>query len=248
MKNDIKKALYTAGGLLLLLTACVKKQEKPNQSFYGKLMITAARIPDTTGLEVRYQGQVLGNIPLNPGVRLEAGLSGKLAVYLKGINQKIADTTITIKKNEISSYRVVYIPDLGLSGWLNTKPVQPDSIALLIFNKMEDFYTAHPSVDLYIFYMDYATLVRKETGIVIHNFEKTKLTQAIILPYWYDKPNLQTQAYYGKFKDNATGEFIKFPPRNRDFFALQTSVERGTMLVPLTSSAGAINSDGYIQL
>ena len=178
MKHNIQQLLSVAAILLLFFNSCTKKQEKPDQSFYGKISITAARIPDTTGLEVRYQNRVLGNIPLNdPGVQLEAGLSGKLAVYIKGTNQKIADTTITIKKNEISSYRVAYIPDLGLSGWLNSSSVGQDSTALLIFNKMEDFYTTHPSVDLYIYYMDFATLVRKETGIVIHNFEKIKLSR-----------------------------------------------------------------------
>ncbi|RKR83382.1 hypothetical protein BDD43_3589 [Mucilaginibacter gracilis] len=193
---------------------------------------------------MRYNNVVLGNAPLNPAVQVEAGAPGKLEVYIKGTNEKIADTAITVKKNETSAFRVAYIPELGIKGWLNTKPVGEDSAALVFFNKIGDFYTAHPSVDLYIFVLDYTTFQRVETGIVIHNFEKTGLSAPVVLPYYHDRASYQTYVYSVKFKDNATGQFITYPPRNRDYFNFDIGVERGTHIVSLTSAAGIIDVQG----
>lgn len=235
---------------LLALASCAKETDASKQIFYGKIAVSVSRLQDTTQLEVRYQDKLLGDAPISyPGTPVEAGKTGELAVYIKGTTQKIADTTITINKNELSTYKIAYMPEMGLKGWLNTAPVGADSVGVVIVNNLTDFLAAHPSIDLYICYLDVATLQRVETGIVIPHFENVKQPVSIVLPYYYDKANdpYQSRFYYVKFKDNATGNYITYPPKNRDYFGLNTGEVGSVYLENLTSNAGVIGTS-YTQL
>lgn len=243
MKNKLSFLLFAVMGLGLLFTSCTKKEDKPNQTFYGKLVLAAAQTSDTTVLEVRYQDKVIGNTPLNyPGVLLEAGVPGNLSVYIKGTNQKIADTTITLKRDEISAFKVAYMPELSLTGWLNTVTAPEDSLSIQFLNNLGVFYKAYSTYDLCIYYYDYNTGTLEDYNKTINDFQKVKLTTAILLPYyWGDKTLGQFNIFVGKLKDRATGQFITMPASGQDWFLLEQNYGGANYIYNIHDTDGEVS-------
>ncbi|WP_121197764.1 hypothetical protein [Mucilaginibacter gracilis] len=249
MKNITTKLLLFAGGLLLL-ASCAKKEELPNTTYYGRVLVEVAALPGTPALEVRYKGQKIGDLPLmQPGTAVEASANAKLAVYVKGTDQLVADTVINLKKNELSTYKVAYNKDLGISGWISSKPVQADTLSVQLLNNLGDFYKAYPAYDLCIFYYDYNTGTLEDFNETISDFQKIKLSgPAILLPYYFgDKANGLPSVFVGKLKDKATGQFITMPSSGQDFFLLPQVDGGANYIFNLYDTSGEVTVD-YVML
>lgn len=240
MKN-ITKLIIGCVTSALLVSACAKKDEKLEITSYAKLTVGVASLPGTPELEVRYMDENIGDAPIGlPGTLVEASSNSKIAVYVKGTNELVADSTISLKKGEVGAFKVAYSKDFGLSGWVNSKPVSPDSISVQILNNLGDYYKAYPKYDLDVFYFDYNTGEIIAAGYGIHDFQKVKLTPlAVMLPYYYDKSQLMYHTYLGRLKDPATGQYILMPS-GQDFFILEPSTEGSTIIYNISDLNGEI--------
>nr|WP_199079831.1 hypothetical protein [Pedobacter sp. ASV19] len=221
--KHLKNKWTIIAGFLFMLSACAKKEELTDKTYYARVLVEVAALPGTPALELRYQGQKIGDLPLRqPGTTVEAGTNIKLTVYVKGTNQLVADTLLNLKRNELSTYKVAYNKELGISGWISSNAVQQDSLSVQFLNNLGDFYKAYPAYDLCIFYFDYNTGELGDAHLGIPEFQKIKLSSpAILLPYYFgDKAQDQANIFVGKLKDRATGQFITMPSSGQDFFVL----------------------------
>jgi len=208
--------------IMLLIVSCSKEEMAIDKTYYSKILVEVVSLPGTPELEVYYQGQLIGDLPLlQPGTNVEIGTNSKLAVYVKGTDQLVADTTVNLIKDELNLYRVAYNEELGISGWVNSKSVHEDSLSVQFLNNLSDYYKAYPAYDLCIFYYDFNMGTIEDFQMSITDFQKIKLSPtAILLPYYYgDKADAIGNFFVGKLKDKATGQFIMMPSGN-DWFLL----------------------------
>ncbi|EHQ29075.1 hypothetical protein [Mucilaginibacter paludis] len=245
MKTIKTNLLLFAGGILLL-ASCAKKEELPNKTYYARVLVEVAALPGTPALEVRYQGKKIGDLPLmQPGTTVETGSNTKLAVFVKGTDQLVADTVVNLNKNQLSTYKVAYNKDLGISGWISSKPVQQDSMSIQFLNSLGDFYKAYPAYDLCIFYYDYNTGTLEDYNKTLINFQNIKLTaSAVLLPYYFgDKANGLINVFVGRIKDRATGQFVNMPSSGQDFFVLPQVDGGANYIFNLYDTSGEVSSD-----
>lgn len=119
------------------------------------------------------------------------------------------------------SFRVAYDKTLGITGWVNSKPVSQDSIALQLLNGLSNFNKTYPAYDFYLYYYDSNTGEFVQQGLVIPDFQNVKLYPVVItLPWAQPSDNSSPIFYLGKIKDRATGQFITFNSGN-DFFIFE---------------------------
>ncbi|RKR83378.1 hypothetical protein BDD43_3585 [Mucilaginibacter gracilis] len=236
MKNiKILTALLTV--FSVLFSACTKKEEITGKTQYAKVVVDVANLPGTPKLEVRYQGQLIGEAPLRiPGTLVEAAATTKLSVYVKGTDELVADTTLHLKGGELTSYRVAYNKELGIAGWLNSKPVAADSISFQFLNNLSDFNKTHPVYDFYLFYFDFNIGDAVPQGFVIPDFQKVKLYPTAITLPWAFPTDLSTPIYYlGKLKDRATGQFVTFGSGN-DFFIFEQDLGGSSLIYSINDA------------
>lgn len=237
--KDMKTIFTICAMAALLLSACAKKEEKPEVTGYAKLLVDVANLPGTPALEVHYQGVNIGNAPIQqPGTRVEIGNDTKLSVYVKGTGQLVADTVLNLKKNQLSSYRVAYNKELGISGWISSKPVSADSNSVQFLNNLGPAFKAYAGYDLYLFYYDINTGDFVDLGIVIQDFQKVKLTpDAFSLAYYFEPGT--PMFYLGRLKDKSTGQFIMMPS-GVDYFVFEQTVEGATVIYNLADANGEV--------
>jgi len=238
MKN--MRTIFTACAMaVMLLSACAKKEEKPVTTGYAKLLVDVANLPGTPALEVHYQGVNIGDAPIQqPGTRVEIGNGIKLSVYVKGTDQLVADTLLNLKKDQLSSYRVAYNTELGISGWISSKPVSPDSNSVQFLNNLGPAFKAYAGYDLCLFYYDINTGDFVDIGIVIQDFQRVKLTPAAFSLAYYFEPGTP-MFYLGRLKDKATGQFIMMPS-GVDYFVFDQTAEGATVIYNLTDTDGEV--------
>lgn len=226
-------------GLLAGITAC-KKEAAVNRNYYGHIKVSAATFPNTPQFEVRFSDKILGDVSGENTFMVDAEIEHRLGIYVKETGALIADTLVRLKPNETRSFKVVYSQELNLKGWLNTTPVSPDSLSFQILNNLGPDFRAYPSMDLYIFYYDAITGEMNETGKVLANFAKSDLSAPFLLPYMGtdDTPYF----YFGKLKDNSTGNFLTFPSGS-DMIFLPVSFGGSTSIYNVHDIAGEVTAD-----
>ena len=228
----------------IMIAACTKKNEYTDKNYYAKVIVDVAELPGTPPLEVRYQGQTLGDVPLRlPGAQVQADKNAKLSVYIKGTDQLVADTTFNLKRGTTGAYRVAYSKDFGLSGWLNSKPVSPDSLSVQLLNNLGDFFKAYEAYDLKIFQYSYdvGDFVDYKTGI--QNFQNYKLAPNVLTyPFDFDKVNGLPGFYIGRLIDRATGQYI-IMPSGQDYFNLPQEFGGANYIFNIHDNTGEITVD-----
>lgn len=226
--------------IILFLTACAKKEPLSKQSFYAKIVVDVANLPGTPKLEVRYGGKALGEAPIIiPGIPVEIGKNIKMSVYVKGTNELVSDTVLNLKNGESASYKVAYNKDLGISGWINSKPVSPDSLSFQLLNNLSAYYKKYPSIDLRIDVYNYDTGNFDETGVVIPDFMKIKLSAANFrLPYADAHGN--TNIYFVRLYDSKTGALI-LSPSGSEFAVIPQEYGGANYIFNIIDDAGEIS-------
>lgn len=194
-------------GMLVLITgACTKKELQSEKFYYGKVEVVLANLPNTPTVDVRFNNKVdslVSGIPWS--ATGQTAVSQKLSVYRAGTNLLIADTLITLVKDSTLSFKVGYSEDFGISGFMGqSAAISPDSCMFIMYNNLPiDLQPEGVEIDAYLYMWDETgTLV--ETGIVWPAFTRQKTHPKTVTVNLKDAGQ-----YVFKFKDRATGEFLK---------------------------------------
>ena len=187
---------------------------------YGKVAVTQVSLPDSPALlDVYIDGKNSGMVS-SSGTSLQFVLSAdkpvQLAIYKSATDTLLADTLITVPKNETVNLKVISSKLLGLQGFYNSPAtdVGVNEVRLQFMYLFDSPFYTYPELDLHILIG-----TTEETGIVIKGLKAGKLnSQTITLPVSND--GVDGIRYYCKLKDVATGEFIKQKYKDRDYFLI----------------------------
>lgn len=244
--KKIKNYLLLPGlfivGLAAILFACADEEGSNEKYYYTSVRVELAALPGASDMEVWFNEEKIGNV--TPGTsgaysgRVLAG-SGTLAVYVKETGRLVADTMLTLTKNDSRSFRIADSPELGIAGWISSEPVSPDSVSVQFLNNLGGYYEAYPALDLHIFYYSSSTGEFLETGWVVEDFSKQTLTQESIKLSYADIDS-NPIFYLGKLKNTETGEFL-IQPNGSDWFLLEQTGSGGTAVIyNLTDTDGDV--------
>lgn len=226
--------------LTFLITTCILSCTKKDyldqhKTYYGVVDMQLTNLPGTPALEVRYQGKKVADLPTHFPFTLEVIKDAKLSVYVTGTDKLVADTTLNLKRNDTIGFRVAYNEELGISGWLNSRPVAADSMSVQFLNNLV-YYNQNYHYDLHLIYYNYDTGDFSETGIVINDFDKVKMSQPYMIPYYSDKVTQMPYLYLCRIWDKATGSFLVLPSGN-DFFLIDQYLGGYTLIYNMAHDA-----------
>lgn len=216
------KRMYPIITVIVLFTgiiACSKKELISEKFYYSKVEFELAALPGTPEMELKYNGEILG--PLRSSIYTVAAGSGKLTVYKAGTDTLLADTSITLGRDETRKFTFAYNEAYGIKGWINKTPVANDSMSFQFLNNLSTTFYPVSSPDLYIVVVDPFNLEIMDTITVIKNFSRKVLsTEKITLPVLMDQNGNPTGIYVGILKDPATGQNIPNISSGFDFFLI----------------------------
>lgn len=217
MKTYIGFLVFLSGVLL----SCSKEEAPDKKTYYGKVSITQVSLPGTPLMEWWFNGQKIGNLTGNEPMLVPATPNGKLEIFLTDTHELIADTTISIARNEKRNFKFAWSIDYGIKGWISSEAVAGDSLSMQVLNNLSVANYPVSAPDLYIITLDPATLEVLDTIAVIPHFERGKLSPVrLTLPVYDANGNLIQ--YAGKLKDPATGEYILNTGLGLDLFGFFT--------------------------
>lgn len=205
---------------------------------YSKVEVITAPLPGTPPMDVYFKGKKIID-SLNPDIFFSfmplAGETAKLAVYKAGTDTLIVDTLITIPLKGITSFRIGYSEELGIRNFLGEPvSISADSCRFQLFNNLpEVLQPAGVNVDACLYYYDVDAGEQIETGIVFHEFTKKKLHPDIVTVPLKDDTGTSIQ-YAFKFRNTATGEFLKDQRNNEALGASLISYEGKYLIIATT--------------
>jgi len=233
---------------LTIVSAC-RKGELPEEYYFGKIDMALVALPNTPDIEVRFDGNKLREEPMVPGATANFQVrsqEGKLEIFKANTDTLLADTLISIPPNTGKSFRFAYSQEFGLQGFVAGGDVSADSVKVQFLNNFGAYYDAYPSLDLHIGYRDLVNGGYAETGIVIKDFTKMKLhaQTAVLAVAW---PDGAPYRYYGRLKNNATGEFIITPGRTSEWFVVSAFDAGGTThVLRFNNETAETGTDGRV--
>lgn len=209
-----------------MISSC-RKGELPDEYYYGKVSVSLVGLPNTPDIEVRLAGKKLGQpiIPGGSGSFEVLSQEGELQIFKANTDSLLADTLISLPPNSQKEFRFAYSEAFGLQGFVAGDSVAIDSVTIQFLNNLGDYYAAFPSIDLHIGYYDVVNGGFAESGVIIKDFSKTKLSAVVTLPALGTDGS--TIFYFARIKNAATGEFILQPSLGADWFYM-TGFEGGT--------------------
>lgn len=210
------QSIHTLMALLIMttvMTACTKKAAQETQYFYGRVEVLGAALPATPDMDIYIEDDSIGL--LTPGRSVvetaQTADKKKVSVYIAGTKTLIADTLIQLYKDSTVSVKVGYSEPLGISGFLGQgTAVHPDSCTFKLYNQMNtELQPEGVEVDAILYVQDdNGEFV--ETGDVWENFTRNKLHAKVVTVK-------ADGSFRLKFKNKATGEYLKELAFNRDF-------------------------------
>jgi len=212
-------ALYLLGLAIITLLSSCSKEAILQKEYYGRLKVNVASLPGTTALSMRFNGDSIINLPMTSPAFFQANRSGKIEVYETSTGVVLGDTTIMIRKDELTTLKFAYSKDYGFKGWINTAPISPDSFQLQIQNKLSATNYPQPWFDLHVCTFDPVTSEISAPVAVLDHFNSGLFyPKKLTLPIFDASGNFIW--YVGRLKDPATGEFIINPAFGVDIFVL----------------------------
>ncbi|GAA3941822.1 hypothetical protein GCM10022209_41270 [Chitinophaga oryziterrae] len=193
----------------------------PESNYFSRVQVTNIDFPNAPDVDVRFEAKTLGTIAASKyeTFNLNAG-QGRLKIYKANTDTLLADTLVTLTKNTQQSFRFGYSEEFGFKGFVYAgAPISQDTVAFQILNNLGDYYKTY-SIDLHICVFNFDTGNPDETGYVINDFMKTRLSpNTIRLPY--AAADGTPYYYLGRLYDRATGTFIVLPSGSDYFLFLQ---------------------------
>ncbi|NSL89008.1 hypothetical protein [Chitinophaga solisilvae] len=211
--------------------------------YFGKLVTSAVKFENTPAIAVFFDGKELDTIGggASRESMLLAGKTGKLSFFKYGTTELIADTVITIQKNDVQRFRVAYSTQFNIKGFVKDKPsMGADSLAFQLYLLPSNFYK-QKAVDVQLFTYDInsGTMVKHS---LVKNVEFGKLNTVVTIGKGIDAD--QMPVYYTmQYIDPATGNVIPFGTGEEHIW-LPALVQGSYTIVTFKDDAtGAITAD-----
>jgi hypothetical protein len=230
--------------VLIFAAACSEEESVDQKSYYGKIQVAVVQLPGTPPLELRADGKKLSDIPVG-STMITAGRPISLSIYNRDDNALVVDTTVTLSRNELKSFKVCYSDEFGIRGWVNSQPVAADTFAVQFMNSLGSYFDTYPKLDLYICRFNFTTYEYEETGIVIKDFSKARLYPTVY-KFPMTTPEGNFHFYAGKLKNPETGESI--PQSYLDLFSMAGGMGGMSFIFNLQSDANGYVEVQYIEL
>lgn len=207
------KAKYLATTATLMMTvllyACSKNEAINTKLYYGKIEGQLQNMPGTPPMDLYLNGELTLSLAIGTGfgvaerVLVPAGVPVVMELKNHDTKAVLLDSTFTLDKGQIANFNIAYSEDLGIKGFLQSKPVSPDSISFQIVNTIDEQIYPNPDIDLYIVRSDPNTLEVVDTIAILPNFKK-----GVLMPQVMTIPYLPAYMTLGMLRDRQTGEFI----------------------------------------
>lgn len=240
--------------LLTITASCTKKEAPAEKYYYGNIQGEIKGLPGTPGMDLYADDEKLGYVGMGGGfglggtIKVPAEKPFTLKFKRKDTDSLLLDTLLTIGKFQTANFNIVYSEELGIKGFIQTKPVALDSISFQVLNNLNEAQYPYPDVDLYIMTMDAGTWELKDTFAILPQFKKGKLmSQVFTIPTRLDSlnnPKPDYVIYAGMLKNRQTGTFVDFGGFNYFYFLIDIYTMRGTFSIFMLENDGG----GYVYM
>ncbi|SFE96290.1 hypothetical protein SAMN05518672_11350 [Chitinophaga sp. CF118] len=212
MLKVFKCIFFTA---FIFLAAC-KKGEPVNEYYFASFSAELLALPGTPTVDVYVGDNKIDtlaagkSIGITSRLMLEAGgKKTKISFKKFGTDTLLLDTLVDPVAGSMFPLKLAFSPTLGIQSFMATgnNTVAADSVSFFAFNLLPvEIQAVDVKVDAYLFKVN--GIEYEETGIVLKGFEKNKLHPTLVSLKVIDETGAGIN-YIFKFKNTATGEFLK---------------------------------------
>lgn len=247
MSSSIRRIIVLVVLLAAAVSAC-KKDAQPEKHYFGQLSVSLFALPGTPEkINVKINGKNVATDLNAVGSSFPFDVPGdepfKLGLYMSGTDSLLMDTTLTVKANSSTGFKVALSPVLGISGALNlpTRPVPPDSSFVVLLNNLDPAIFSD-AIDMEMFLLDGNTWIEAPTGIVYKNIVRNKLYPGFMYNIYEEGPDGQpsNNFWVQKFKNLSTGQYVFQPTNGAEWGELGPDPGHNVLVVLSSDPQGSV--------
>jgi hypothetical protein len=209
-----KLIFYTAIIVPFFFSSCAKNKGLGEEYHYGKVQVQRFSLPDTPEMDLFLDGEKPTDWN-SIALPVLATIPSRISVYVKGTHDLIADTTVTVARDQLLYLSVAYSAEFGLKGFYFGQHVPEDSVRMRFKYALDQNIYPFPNVDVHLFRSTDTTAAAVVAIVENLSFGATYSPAVTTLPSKNEQGG--TINYVIKMKDRLSGQFIRDKGRKRDY-------------------------------